>query len=205
MKRKEIFFVLTENKLITLDDHNENSMKNLLVKGVKRINEFDWIMNIPYYRDQSLKPDEYNWVVKSIQTDFPYCYEHVGNAEILVITPLKDKMNLRHMSKSKYIMKKEKIILCYAFLVQILTVCPIEGKCQKKELIKWILFKEKQFLHLFYLTVQCQITERCSYIIIISKKNEAIIEHMGVFNFYISEENRNMNFKLKNDFSIYFT
>ena len=57
MKRKEIFFVLTENKLITLDDHNENSMINLLVKGVKRINEFDWIMNIPYYRDQSLKPD----------------------------------------------------------------------------------------------------------------------------------------------------
>ena len=57
MKRKAIFFVLTENKLITLDDHNENSMKNLLVKGVKRINEFDWIMNIPYYRDQSLKPD----------------------------------------------------------------------------------------------------------------------------------------------------
>ena len=57
MKRKEIFFVLTENKLITLDDHNENSMKNLLVKGVKRINDFDWIMNIPYYWDQSLKPD----------------------------------------------------------------------------------------------------------------------------------------------------
>ena len=57
MKRKEIFFVLTENKLITLDDHNENSIKNLQVKGIKRINEFDWIMNIPYYRDQSLKPD----------------------------------------------------------------------------------------------------------------------------------------------------
>ena len=60
MKQKEIFFVLTENKLITLDDHNENSMKKLLVKGVKRINEFGWIMNIPYYLDQSLKPDEYN-------------------------------------------------------------------------------------------------------------------------------------------------
>ena len=87
-------------------------------------------------------------------------------------------MNLRHKSKSKYIMKKEKIILCYSFLVQILTVCQIEDKCQKEELIKWILFlKKKQFLYLFYLTVQCQITERCSYIIIISKKNEAVIEH----------------------------
>ena len=48
---------ITLANLITLDDHNENSMKNLLVKSVKRINEFDWIMNIPYFRDQSLKPD----------------------------------------------------------------------------------------------------------------------------------------------------
>ena len=31
----------------------------------------------------------------------------------------------------------------------------------------------------------------------------AVIEHMGVFNNYISEENRNMNFKFKNDFSLY--
>ena len=38
-------------------------------------------------------------------------------------------------------------------------------------------FLKKQFLYLFYLTVQCQIAERCSYIIIISKKNEAVIEH----------------------------
>ena len=64
--------------------------------------------------------------------------------------------------------------------------------------------KKKQFLYLlylFYLTVQSQITERCSYIII-SKKNEAVIEHLGVFNYNISEENRNMNCKFKNDFII---
>ena len=65
-------------------------------------------------------------------------------------------------------------------------------------------FLKKQFLYLFYLTVQCQITERCSYIIIISKKNEVVIEHMGVFNYYISEKNRNMNFKFKNDLSLYY-
>ena len=52
-----------------------------------------------------------------------------------------------------------------------------------------------------YLIVQCQITERCSYIITISKKNEAVIEHMGVFNYYVSEENRNMNFIFKNYFT----
>ena len=34
-----------------------------------------------------------NCALKSVQTDFPYCYEYVGNAEILVITPLKEKMN----------------------------------------------------------------------------------------------------------------
>ena len=112
---------ITLANLITLDVHNENTMKNLLVKGVKRINEFNWIMSMPYDFGKRKKPDEHNCVVKSVQTDFPYCYEYVGNTEILVITPLKEKMNLRHMSKSKYIMKKEKIILCYAFLVQILS------------------------------------------------------------------------------------
>ena len=83
--------------LITCDVHNTNVMKNLVAKGVKRTNEFDWIMNMRYYWDQSLKPDENNCVVKSVQTDFPYGYEYVGNAEILVITPLTDKCNLTLM------------------------------------------------------------------------------------------------------------
>ena len=34
---------ITLANLITLDVHKENAMKNLLVKGPKRINEFDWI------------------------------------------------------------------------------------------------------------------------------------------------------------------
>ena len=88
---------ITLANLITLDVHNENVMKNLLVKGVKKINEFDWIMNMRYYWDKSLKNDELNCVVKSVQTDFPYGYEYVGNAEILVITPLTDKCNLTLM------------------------------------------------------------------------------------------------------------
>ena len=80
---------ITLANLITLDVHNENHMKNLLIKGVKRINKFNWIMNIPHCWGQSLKPDEYNCIVKSIQTDFLYSYKYVCNAEILVITPLK--------------------------------------------------------------------------------------------------------------------
>ena len=83
--------------LITLDVHNSNVMKNLVSKNIQRTNAFDWIMQMRYYWDQSLKPDEYNCVVKSVQTDFPYGYEYVGNAEILVITPLTDKCNLTLM------------------------------------------------------------------------------------------------------------
>jgi dynein heavy chain len=83
--------------LITLDVHNSNVMKNLVSKNIQRTNAFDWIMQMRYYWDQSLKPDEYNCVVKSVQTDFPYGYEYVGNAEILVITPLTDKCNLSLM------------------------------------------------------------------------------------------------------------
>ena len=51
---------ITLANLITLDVHNEKAMKNLLVKDVKQINEFDWSMNMPYYWGQRLKPDEYN-------------------------------------------------------------------------------------------------------------------------------------------------
>jgi dynein heavy chain len=83
--------------LITLDVHNSNVMKNLVSKNIQKTNAFDWIMQMRYYWDQSLKPDEYNCVVKSVQTDFPYGYEYVGNAEILVITPLTDKCNLTLM------------------------------------------------------------------------------------------------------------
>ena len=62
---------ITLANLITLDVHNENTMKNLLVKGVKRINEFNLIMNMPYDLGKRKKPDGYNFVVKSVQTDFP--------------------------------------------------------------------------------------------------------------------------------------
>ena len=60
---------ITLANLITLDVHNENTMKNLLVKGVKRINEFNLIMNMPYDLGKRKKPDEHNCVVKSVQTD----------------------------------------------------------------------------------------------------------------------------------------
>ena len=41
-KQKKVMSITLAN-LIILDVHKENTMKNLLVKGAKRINEFDWI------------------------------------------------------------------------------------------------------------------------------------------------------------------
>ena len=40
---------ITLANLITLDVHKENAMKNLLVKGPKRINEFDWIADFNWF------------------------------------------------------------------------------------------------------------------------------------------------------------
>ena len=56
---------ITLANLINLDVHNEKAMKNLLVKGVKRINEFDWIMNMPYYWDKRLKT-RWMWLRREI-------------------------------------------------------------------------------------------------------------------------------------------
>ena len=42
-KQKRVMSITLAN-LIILDVHKENTMKNLLVKGAKRINEFDWIV-----------------------------------------------------------------------------------------------------------------------------------------------------------------
>ena len=78
---------------------------------------------------------------------------------------------------------------------------PNRGQMSKEGDNRMNSFKKKQFLYLFYLTVQSQITERCSYIIIISKKNETVIEHIGVFNYYISEKIRSAN--LQSNASLY--
>lgn len=88
---------ITLANLITNDVHNVNVMKNLISKNIQEINSFEWIMQLRYYWDNSLKPDKFDCIVRSVQTDFPYGYEYVGNAEILVITPLTDKCNLTLM------------------------------------------------------------------------------------------------------------
>jgi dynein heavy chain len=84
------------SNLLTIDVHNKIILQTLIKSKVEEITAFDWIMQLRYY----WQPDfmgRNDCMVKSVQTDFPYGYEYVGNAEILVITPLTDKCYLTLM------------------------------------------------------------------------------------------------------------
>ncbi|MCQ2818128.1 MAG: hypothetical protein MJ252_12755 [archaeon] len=96
VKQPRVLSIALAN-LITLDVHNTNVMKRLVENGVNDIREFDWLMNLRFYWNREINPDQDECVVKSVQTDFPYGKEYCGNAEILVITPLTDKCNLTLM------------------------------------------------------------------------------------------------------------
>ena len=61
------------------------------------INTFEWTQQLRYY--WQLDPDgtkdrKENCYLKSVQSDFLYGYEYMGNGEILVITPLTDRAYL---------------------------------------------------------------------------------------------------------------
>jgi len=89
------------SNLLTLDIHNKNVMLDLKKNNITSINAFEWIMQLRYYWEERFdhltNKSEMNCVVKSVQTNFPYGYEYMGDAEILVITPLTDKCYLTLM------------------------------------------------------------------------------------------------------------
>lgn len=87
---------ITFSNLITIDVHNKNIIENLIKNGIEDKSAFEWIMQLRYYWEYTDKTEQ-NVMVKSVQTDFPYGYEYIGNAEILVITPLTDKCYLTLM------------------------------------------------------------------------------------------------------------
>ncbi len=84
------------SNLLTIDVHNRNILNTLIQNNVSTITAFDWIMQLRYYWEADYM-GKFDCMVKSVQTDFPYGYEYIGNAEILVITPLTDKCYLTLM------------------------------------------------------------------------------------------------------------
>jgi dynein heavy chain len=89
------------SNLITIDVHNENVTLELIKNNVQSTSSFEWIMQLRYYWETYFNLETCgsfdNCLVKSVQTDFPYGYEYMGNNEILVITPLTDKCYLTLM------------------------------------------------------------------------------------------------------------
>lgn len=84
------------SNLLTIDVHNKNILNALIKSNVNNVSAFDWIMQLRYYWEPDFM-GKYDCMVKSVQTDFPYGYEYIGNSEILVITPLTDKCYLTLM------------------------------------------------------------------------------------------------------------
>ena len=84
------------SNLLTIDVHNKIILQTLIKSNTESISAFDWIMQLRYYWEPDFMGKN-DCMVKSVQTDFPYGYEYVGNCEILVITPLTDKCYLTLM------------------------------------------------------------------------------------------------------------
>jgi len=76
---------ITMGALITIDVHAKDVIRTLAEAKITDVNAFEWIQQLRYYWENK------NCRVKCIQTDFPYCYEYLGNTFRLVITPLTDK------------------------------------------------------------------------------------------------------------------
>ena len=64
-----------------------------------------------------------------------------------------------------------------------------------------IFVKKQQILEKkFYITVECHESTKCSYNITITKDSEANFESLGVYHYYVSENNTNMIFRFQNIF-----
>jgi dynein heavy chain len=73
--------------LIVIDVHARDVVSELVEKGVKNLNDFEFSKQLRYYWEV----EEDDCFVKQTNTSFRYGYEYLGNGPRLVITPLTDK------------------------------------------------------------------------------------------------------------------
>lgn len=73
--------------LIVIDVHARDVVSELVEKGVKNLNDFEFSKQLRYYWET----EEDDCFVKQTNTNFRYGYEYLGNGPRLVITPLTDK------------------------------------------------------------------------------------------------------------------
>ena len=70
--------------LIVIDVHAKNIVEKLKKEGVRDVNDFEWISQLRHYWKNDV-------ILQSINAEFTYGYEYLGNTPRLIITPLTDR------------------------------------------------------------------------------------------------------------------
>ena len=74
--------------LITIHIHQVDIWQEIVKKRIKSPQDFEWLKQTRFY----WKPDRDDCIVSVTNCDIDYCYEYMGVAERLVITPLTDRI-----------------------------------------------------------------------------------------------------------------
>ncbi|KAJ9531588.1 hypothetical protein QJQ45_014947, partial [Haematococcus lacustris] len=74
--------------LITIDVHARDILADLIKRGTKDTNEFEWQMQLRYYLENE------DVVVRQVNARFLYSYEYLGAQARLVVTPMTDRCYL---------------------------------------------------------------------------------------------------------------
>ena len=74
----------TLTSLIVIEVHARDIVEKMRREGVRYVSAFEWISQLRYYWEDDV-------IIRSINTEFNYGYEYLGNTPRLVITPLTDR------------------------------------------------------------------------------------------------------------------
>ena len=81
-------------RLIIINVHSRDVLKDLIKEDVKEKNNFEWQKNLKFYWENNnieTNKERYDVTIRQTNSRFIYGYEYLGNPERMVITPLTDK------------------------------------------------------------------------------------------------------------------
>ena len=82
-------------RLIIINVHAREVVRDMIKKDVKQKGDFEWQKNLKFYWEKDINvqtgDERMEVVIKQTNSRFIYGYEYLGNPERMVITPLTDK------------------------------------------------------------------------------------------------------------------
>lgn len=92
-KNKMILGKSLLERLVIIDVHGRQVLKDLIGLGVTNKEDFEWQKNLKFYWEKESYPegDRMDIIIKQTNSRFVFGYEYLGNPERMVITPLTDK------------------------------------------------------------------------------------------------------------------